>query len=217
MQETKLCPVKVLIVDDHQMFLDGLKLVLRKAGNIKIVAQALTGIEALEIISNNNIDLVVTDIHMPEMSGLELTKIIKKDYHQIKVLVVTSFSDIEIIKQIFDSEAEGYILKNAGKHELIEAIDKICAGGIYYSNEVTSLMMRNIKNEEKLEEQINCLTQRELEILKLIYQEYSNNDIAAKLEISHLTVETHRKHIFRKTNSKTIVGLIKFAIENNLI
>jgi DNA-binding NarL/FixJ family response regulator len=208
---------KILLVDDHQMFIDGLKLVLRKVGNMKVVDEANSGVQALETIKKQKIDIVVTDIHMPEMSGTDLAKTIKRDYPEVKVLVVTSYCDGEIIREIFESEAEGYILKNAGKQELIAALNKIISGGIYYSNEVTTVMMGKMLTEKKHDEQLKNLTERELEILKLICKEYSTNEIATELFISPLTVETHRKHILHKTNSKSIVGLVKFAISNNII
>ncbi|HBX51319.1 MAG: hypothetical protein A2275_04635 [Bacteroidetes bacterium RIFOXYA12_FULL_35_11] len=210
--------INILVVDDHQIFIDGIKLVLRKAGNIKVVAQALSGKQAIEIVSQQQIDLVLTDIQMPEMSGTELIKWIKKEFPQIKILVLTSYNERNTISEIIDSEAEGYILKNVDKHELIAAINKIYAGGVYFCNEAVSIMLDNMKPEKKQAGlQVKELTIREVEILQLICQEYSNVEIAAKLFISPLTVETHRKHIFHKTNSKTIVGLIKFAIFNNIV
>ncbi|PIP55033.1 MAG: DNA-binding response regulator [Bacteroidetes bacterium CG23_combo_of_CG06-09_8_20_14_all_32_9] len=217
MNEIKNSPVEVMIVDDHQMFIDGIKLLLSKVKNIKIVAEALNGKQALEVLYSRKIDIVMTDISMPEMSGVELTRLIKKEFPQIKVLVVTMYNDYGIINEIIHSEAEGYILKNTGTQELINAITKISDNGTYYCNEMVSILMDNIKIENKQKEQTKNLTSRELEILKLICQEYSSSEIASKLFISKFTVDTHRKHILHKTNSGTLVGLIKFAIFNRLI
>jgi DNA-binding NarL/FixJ family response regulator len=209
--------IKVLIVDDHQMYIDGLKLVLRKVENIKVAAFTNNTERALEILSEQDIDIVISDIRIQGCAGTKLTRQIKKYNPEIKVLIVSSFNDREIVKEIFSSEAEGYILKNAGKQVLIDAINKICAGGIFYSCEVADIMMESNRIRKRQIEQTKNLSVREMEILKLICIEYTTNEIAAKLYISPLTVETHRKHILQKTNSKSIVGLIKFAIENSLV
>ena len=153
---------------------------------------------------------------MPEFSGIELTKKVKTDYPDTKVLVLTMYNDVEIVHEILVTEAEGYILKNSDKKELINAIDRIMGNGTYYSNEVLTLMTENYIIKEKTREKIQVLSHREMEILSLICQEMTSMEIAEKLFISPLTVETHRKNIMRKTKSKTIVGLIKFALENKL-
>jgi len=204
----------ILIVDDHQMFIDGIKLLLKKIQRINLIYEALNGKAALEIIKEQKIDLVITDINMPEMTGLELTRIIKADYPNIKIMVLSMYNDKGIVREIIDAEAEGYILKNTGKVELATAINKIADGGTYYSNEVISIMMEDYK---KGKAQVQELSERELEILKLICRELTTVEIAEKLFISPLTVETHRKHMLQKTHSKTVVGLIKYAIKFNLI
>lgn len=207
----------LLIVDDHQMFIDGVKSLLRNQSEFNIVAEALNGKLALEIIEKQKIDIVITDISMPVMTGIELTKIIKTRYPEIKVIVVSMHNDRAVVSEIMMAEAEGYILKNTGKKELFEALNKVANNGTYYSNEVLSIMMEKIKTEKKTKEEIKPLTEREIEILKLIVEEYSSEQIAEKLFISKRTVDTHRTNILVKTNSKTIVGLIKFAVRNQFI
>jgi DNA-binding NarL/FixJ family response regulator len=207
---------RILIVDDHQMFLDGIKTLLSKEKNLNVLAEALSGKEALEILKNQKIDLVITDISMPEMSGTELTKIIKRDYHDTKVLVLTMYNDREIINEIAMTEAEGYILKNSGKKELLNAINRIIGNSTYYSNEVIAIMTEIQVEKAKIQEKTHDLSDREKEIISLICQELTTNEIAEKLFLSPLTVETHRKNILRKTNIKTIVGLIRFALANKL-
>lgn len=209
-------PIRILLVDDHQMFLDGIKTLLSKEKNLQIVAEAVTGEEALDILTNLPIDLVVTDISMPVMSGTELTKRIKKEYPHIKVLVLTMYNDREIIHEIVMTEAEGYILKNSDRKELINAINRITDHGTYYSNEVISIMTENFIKKEKIRDKTQELSSREKEIISLICQELTSAEIADKLFLSPLTVETHRRNILRKTNCKTLVGLIKFAFENKL-
>jgi DNA-binding NarL/FixJ family response regulator len=209
-------PIKILIVDDHQMFLDGIKTLLSKEKNLIVVAEANNGKEALLILARMSVDLVITDINMPEMSGTELTRQIKKNFPHIKVLVLTMYNDREIIHEIVMTEAEGYILKNSNKKELLNAINRITDHGTYYSNEVISIMTENYVTKEKIRDKTHELSSREKEIISLICQEFTTAEIADKLFLSPLTVETHRKNILRKTNSKTIVGLIKFAIDNKL-
>ena len=208
--------IQILIVDDHQMFLDGLKTLLSKEKNLNIAAEANNGKEALEILAKIPVDLVITDINMPVMSGTELTNQIKKVYPKIKVLVLTMYNDREIIHEIVMTEAEGYILKNSNKKELLNAINRIIDHGTYYSNEVISIMTENYVVKEKIRNRTQELSTREKEIIALICQELTSAEIAEKLFLSPLTVETHRRNILRKTNSKTIVGLIKFAIDNKL-
>lgn len=210
-------PIKVILVDDHQMLIDGIKALLKKEKNIQFVATANNGIEAIKQIKLTNPDLVITDINMPEMSGIELTKIIKKDFHNVKVLVLTMFNEKAIISEILNSEAEGYILKNTGREELVFAINKIASNGTFFSSQVIETLMQGTRAENRKSREMATLTPREIEIIKLIVAELSTLEIAEKLFISPRTVDTHRKHILEKTQSKTIVGLIKYAFEFGLV
>ncbi len=209
--------VKIVIADDHQMFIDGVKSLLKKEKKFNFVYEALNAEEALNFIGSNQIDLLITDISMPGMSGTELTKKIKQHFPTIKVLVLTMYNDSAIINEILQSEAEGYILKNTGKQELLTAITKIMDNGTFYSNEVISQLLKDNKKKINSPPIKEALTVRELEILKLVCEEYTTADIAEKLFISPRTVDTHRKNILEKTQSKTIIGLIKYAFENNII
>ena len=208
--------IRVLIADDHQMFIDGLKALLRREKNIQIIGEVSNGIQALEFIRKNQPDLLITDISMPGMSGVELTREVKLHYPEIKILVLTRYNDREIVGEILMSEAEGYILKNTGRQELSNAINRIIDNSTYYSNEVLNIMMTRMKKQKNIEKNTAQLTPREIEIIKLIMEELSSEEIADKLFISKRTVDTHRKNIIQKTNTRTLVGLLKFAIENNL-
>lgn len=208
--------VRIVIADDHQMLIDGIKSLLRKEPQLVFIHEANNALDAFNFISKNEIDLLITDISMPGMTGTELTKKVKQQFPQVKVLVLTMFNDPAIINEILQAEAEGYILKNTGKQELLSAINKIMGDGTFYSTEVLNLMRNHNKksagNNDKEE-----LTQREIEILKLVCEEYTTADIAEKLFISPHTVDTHRKNILKKSGHKTIVGLIKYAFENNIL
>ena len=207
--------IKILLVDDHKLFLDGLRLVLRKAENLIIKGEAHNGIEALEFLKKNEIDLIITDVNMPEMSGTELTKKVKELYPEIKVLVLTQSDEKSVINEIIQSEAEGYLLKKIDKEELIFAINKIINNGSYYCNEMAEIMMQNLKSKKHniIHEE---LTERETEILKLICMELSTIEIAKKLFISDRTVDSHRSNILKKIKAKTVIGLVKYAIENDI-
>jgi DNA-binding NarL/FixJ family response regulator len=208
--------IRILIADDHQMFIDGLKALLKREKNFQIIGEVSSGGQAIEFIGKTQPDLLITDISMPGMSGVELTRWVKQNYPDIKVLVLTMYNDREIVNEILMSEAEGYILKNTGKHELISAINRINDNSTYYSTEVLNIMMTRLKKQKTIEKNTALLTPREIEIVKLIMEELSSEEIADKLFISKRTVDTHRKNIIAKTNTRTIVGLLKFAIENNL-
>ncbi|MDY0104294.1 MAG: response regulator transcription factor [Lentimicrobium sp.] len=208
--------IRILIADDHQMFIDGLKALLKREKSFQIIGEVSSGGQAIEFIEKTQVDLLITDISMPGMSGVELTRWVKQNYPDIKVLVLTMYNDREIVNEILMSEAEGYILKNTGKQELISAISRINGNSTYYSAEVLNTMMTRLKKQKAIERNTALLTPREIEILKLIMEELSSEEIADKLFISKRTVDTHRKNIIAKTNTRTIVGLLKFAIENNL-
>lgn len=208
--------LKLMIVDDHQMFIDGVKSLLRKEKQFDFIAEANTGEDALRMLETVQPDILITDISMPGMSGNELIGRVKSKNPEIKILVLSMHSEAEVISEIMMQEAEGYILKNTGRQELSAALHKLADGGTFYSDEVLLSLMRKVKKEAKRDKEVVQLSERELEILKLIVQELSNEEIAEKLFISKRTVETHRKNINQKTNIKTVVGLIKFAIRNGI-
>ena len=210
-------PVKILIVDDHQMFIDGIKALLRNENRFEIVDEALDGSIALEKLKSTSIDIMITDISMPGMSGTDLTRVVKMVYPHIKILVLTMYNDQDVANEILMSEAEGFILKNTGKQELVAALTSIADDGTFYSREVLTNLMIKVKKDKRTEEETHNLTERELEILQLICEELSSEQIAEKLFISKRTVDTHRQHIYEKTKCKTIISLIKFALRNNLV
>ena len=206
--------IKVVLVDDHQMLLDGIKALLIFEKEFDIVAELTNGEDVLEILRNNTIDIVITDINMPGMDGLTLTKKIKEEFPSIKILALSMFGEHHTITEMINAGVSGYVLKNTGKQELIFALQRIAAGNLFFSDEIT---MKLQKGPHKLPESTNVLTSREKEILKLITKEFNNEKIAETLFISERTVETHRKNIFRKTNTKSIVGLIKYAFEKGMV
>ena len=155
---------------------------------------------------------------MPEMDGIVFSRALKDKYPKIKIIALSMFGEKSIISEMLDAGVSAYILKNTGKKELTDALHKVAGGGMFFSDEVSAEMMKAMseRGQRKEEELKVHLTDREKEIIKLIAKEYSNAKIGDTLFISERTVETHRKNIFRKTETKTVVGLIKYAIENKL-
>lgn len=210
-------PVKILLVDDHEIFLEGLENLLSSSDSIEIIAKANDGIEALNFIRADQPEILITDLSMPNMGGIELVKKVKSEFPEIKILVLTMHDDRPTISEIMMAEAEGYVLKNSSKKQLITAIERLHEGGTYYSNEVMSILMERMKKEKKKAEAEHMLTERELEILKLIAEEKSSQEIADDLFISIRTVDTHRKNLLKKSDTHSVIGLLKFGVHHGLV
>ena len=208
---------RIVLVDDHQMLIDGLSAILSHYPEIEILKSYTNGNLLVEEINTVQPDIVLTDISMPMIDGYEMTKQIKKLRPATQVIAVSMSGNIADINKMLDVGISGYVLKNAGNQELIEAIRKVAQGKMYFSDDVTEEMVKNKHAKPEKKEDQPTLTDRELEILQLIVLELSNAEIADKLYISERTVETHRKNMIRKFNTKTIVGLIKYALDNKLI
>jgi len=206
--------LKIYIVDDHQMLIDGLKALLSDEKHISIVGENILPKQALKEIGEYRPDIVLTDINMPEMDGIELTREIKKQQPDIKIIALSMFGERETISDMLKAGVSGYILKNTGKQELLKAIDKVANGGTFFSDEISSEMMRPATPPEAKE---ISLSQREIEVIELIAKEYTNAKIAEALFISERTVETHRKNIFRKTDTKGVIGLLKYCVDKRII
>lgn len=207
--------IRIIIVDDHQMFIDGIRSLLAKEKHIRVEATMNNALEVMPFLEKNSIDLVISDISMPHLSGTELVKLIKDKFPEIKTLVLSMHNDPETIREILQAESEGYILKNTGKKELIEAIKKIMGGSTYYSDEVMRSALMRMKKESAPPDQ-EALTPREIEIIQCIADDLSSAQIAERLSISIRTVDTHRKNILGKLGCRSVVGLIKYAFTHNL-
>lgn len=211
--------IELLLVDDHPMVLEGLKALLRAAPDIRVAAQACSGPDALARLAQPPaVHVAVVDLNMPGMTGVELTATIRVRFPAVRVLVISMFHDHASVAEVLEAGATGYVLKTAGAAELSEAIRRVAAGSTYFSAAVAATLLENLHlagNREPVRQA--GLTTREREILQLIAQEYSNQHIAEQLFISERTVETHRKNILVKTNSKSVVGLIQYALRHKLI
>ena len=204
---------KILLVDDHTILLDGLRSLLDKSSLQVILETSTSGMDALKKLQNFKADLVITDLNMPEMDGMELIKAIRQQLPPTKIIVLSLHDEAHYIRNVLKQRVQGYVLKNESSTELIEAVEKVLSGKTFLSSKISEIMVEQL--EQPSAEQL--LSERELQILKLIAAEFSNKQIAEKLFISERTVETHRKNIFRKTGTNTLVGLVKFAFANQLI
>jgi DNA-binding NarL/FixJ family response regulator len=216
--------IKLLIVDDHKIIINGIRAMLEDVPHIQIIGEAYNGREAVEFVKKNHlIDLVIMDIKMPEVNGIEATKVILSEYPNIRVLGLSMFDDNLYISNMLQAGASGYILKNTDKQELITAIQKVAKGETYFSRKVTSIVMQTFVSKNIAPPQLNIeikpeeLTYREIEILKLIAQQMTNQEIADKLQISPRTVHSHRRSLMQKMGVKNTAGLVRYAIQNNLI
>src|SRR5687768_12811025 len=210
--------IKILIADDHQLFLDGIVSLLKTEKDFVICSTATNGQQVLELLAKQPVDVCVLDITMPVMNGIETAKKIREKHSDVRVIMLTSHDDREFISELLMAGVSGYVLKNATQAELVDAVKKVVNGGNYYSPEVHESILSNYvsKLKEGSAEKI-VLTARETEIVKLLAKEYNNEEIAEALFISFNTVETHRKNIMRKTGAKNLAGLLKYAYEKKLI
>ena len=208
--------ITLALVDDHQIVIDGLTSLLKGHDKFKFAFATTNSCEVVDMISETPIDVLLTDVMMPHLPGNQLAKQVREKYPAVKILALSMSGQGDLVNEMIeDADISGYVLKNIGKQELVNALEKIAGGGIYFSEEVLDELERNSRRRKQKEEA--HLTGREIEILRLIEKEYNNKLIAVTLYISERTVETHRKNIFRKTNTNSVIGLVKYAYEHKLI
>lgn len=210
--------INILIVDDHQMVIDGIKSMLLNDEKYRISAEANDGEIAFDLITANpeQYDLLLTDISMPILSGTELCNRVKSRFAHIQVLVLSMYNNAVAVKEAVMAEADGYILKNSGRDELLKALHRITNGGTYFSQDIVPIIYGQYQKQKVKDEQLNVLSPREREVLSLIVKELTSEEIAERLFISKKTVDNHRQNLFAKCNCKSTVGLVKYAIYNSL-
>lgn len=213
--------MRILIADDHQFILDSLEMLISTMPEHEVVGTYGSGTEVLNALAeNSDIDAILSDYNMGGLNGIEMTREIKKRFPHVKVLLLTVSEDVETIKEAFEAGVSGYVMKKAGKAELQKALRTIASGEKYYSESVVfELLNRDKKIGDLVQESgtPGILTDRELEIIRLIAKELSTNQIAAKLFISPATVETHRHNILKKLGVKNSIGIVMYAVNNKLV
>ena len=204
------------LVDDHQIVIDGIMSLLKGHDRFRFAFATTDAHSVIQKLSETHVDILLTDVMMPGLRGNDLALLVKEKFPGIRILALSMSGEGDTVNEMInEADIAGYVLKNIGKNELVTALEKIASGGEYFSEDVLNELQRTTKRKKE-NEQVN-LTSRELEILRLIEKEYHNKRIAEMLFISERTVETHRKNIFRKTNTNSVIGLIKYAYEHRLI
>ena len=208
--------IRLIIADDHPMIIGGLKTILEKDKGISLIAEANNGVELLDILKLKEADVVLMDVNMPVMNGIEATKKVKKQFPNIKVLAFSQYDEKRFVKKMLKIGADGYLLKNSAASEIINAIRMVHEGGLFLSSELP-----NIFDDSKIKKRSNYffpeLSKRELDVVKQIYLEKNSVEIAEHLGIGKSTVESHRANILLKVGVKNTAGLVKWAIENDIV
>jgi two-component system nitrate/nitrite response regulator NarL len=207
--------IRVFLVDDHTVVLDGISARLSDEAFIEVIGTACNGKEAIKSISELRPDVVLMDVSMPVMGGLEATRILKQELPETRVLILSMHDDQEYIINLMKAGAYGYVLKDVSSDELIKAIETVHQGSTYFSSSASQSLFSNFHNNVVSTEHV--LTRREMDVLEHIAEGHCNKDIACALNISVRTVETHRLNIKKKLNIHTTAGLTKYAIEQNLV
>jgi DNA-binding NarL/FixJ family response regulator len=200
--------IEIIITDDHPIMIDGIKTALSDEPNIKIIGEALNGKELLKLLEKIKPDIILLDIMMPELDGIEVLKIAKRQFDDIKIIVLSQFGERGLIKKCIELGASGYLLKDCGKHDLVNAIKSVFNGETWF--EIHNKI--KIQNTDKPK-----FSDREKEVLQLIFMEYDKKEIAKKLNISNSTVNTYHARLLQKAGVQNDIGLYKWAIENKII
>jgi two-component system nitrate/nitrite response regulator NarL len=208
--------ITLALVDDHQIVIDGLTALLKGEERISFAFATTDSSEVVERIATTPVDILLTDVMMPKLPGNQLARQVRQRFPHVKILALSMSGQGDLVNEMInEADISGYVLKNIGKQELVKAIEKIASGGIYFSEEVIDELQK-ASQRKKIKEEAH-LTARELDVIRLIEKEFNNKQIAETLFISERTVETHRKNIFRKTNTNSVIGLVKYAYEHRLI
>ncbi len=210
--------INVIIADDHEIVIDGLASILNKEDDINVVGKAMNGNDVIKLLRNCRVDVAVLDIEMPGKTGVELSLYIKKNYPDVKILILTMYKTQEFVSQIISAGANGYILKNKGSEELVKAIRAVKEGHSYIGQEITEVLIEAMKTKNKKDKIPEVkFTKREKEVLPLIVEGRTAREIAEMLYIGRATVETHRKNLIEKAGAANVRELIRLAIKNGWV
>jgi DNA-binding NarL/FixJ family response regulator len=212
--------IKLAIADDHKIFRNGLKATLEDCADFDLVLEASNGKQLIAMLSTVTPDVILMDIKMPELDGIQTTTYVKQHFNQIKVLALSMFNEDKYIVDMMKAGASGYLLKNAEPEEIIEAVSTVYDKDYYFNEQLSITLIRQLAgtaNPVSVGQSLADFNEREIEVLKLVCQEYSNQEIADKICLSVRTVEGYRARLFEKTKSKNLVGLVIFAIKAGII
>ncbi|MFZ1858573.1 MAG: response regulator transcription factor [Chitinophagaceae bacterium] len=209
--------ITILIIDDHPLVGDGIAMMLREVETLTITEVCKTGKDAMESLSKSTPDIILLDISLPDIDGLELCSLIRKKNKHSKIIGLTSTNEAGIITQLLAKGANGYLLKNMERSELLLAIDEVLNGKIFLSKAANQKILEQFNSVNDAVKNTPLLTRREKEVLKLLYEGLTGPQIAEKLFLSHYTIESHRKNLMQKLNVNSVQQLLKVAGENKLI
>ena len=216
--------IKVHIADDHQLLIDGIEAVLSSEENIEIVGSSLNGEDVLNWFASNEADILILDINMPKVDGIAVLQSFLKNNFQQKVIVLSSYDDTKLIKEVLKIGASGFLAKKCAGRNIVEAINQVYSGKQYFSESVKDKLLASFTNKFlKIDEMsqessfFSSLTPRETDVLKLICKQLNSKEISTELHISTNTVETHRKNLINKLKVKNVVGLAIYALKNNIV
>jgi DNA-binding NarL/FixJ family response regulator len=208
--------IQIVIADDYPMFREGIRLMLEKTAGIQIAGEANDGRELLKVIRENKPDVVITDIEMPIMNGIEVTKAIKKEFPALPVVALTMYGDDHLLVDMLEAGANGYLLKSTTKEELIEGIKAVNEGDNYFCNATTLKLSKIIAKSRFYKTDDASFSEKEIEIIKLICEQYVSKEIADRTSLTFRTVEKYRHNIMEKTGSRNLVGIVIYAIKNGI-
>ncbi|MGB0895721.1 MAG: response regulator [Flavobacteriaceae bacterium] len=210
--------IKIHLVDDHQIVIDGLLAVLKLEADFEVVGFSLNGENVYERLTKNNADILILDINMPNIDGIDILKDFKKKGVSCKIIVLSSYDDIKLIKEVLNLGVSGYLSKKCAGENIAEAIREVYNGKQYFCDSIKDKMLNSFAStDQSTETPVTNITKRELEILQLVVKEFTTKEISEQLTISVNTIDTHRKNIMKKLNVKNTIGLVKYAIKNDLV
>lgn len=214
--------IKILIADDHKMFVDGIDSILSTEKDIQIAGRCYDGPSVIEFIDKEEVDILLLDVNLPGMTGIEVCKALRAAGKKTNIIAISMFNEESFVTEILNNGAQGYILKNTGREELLTAINTVHEGKSYFSDDVTQTIMKGLMKQRRASKKTSLglipkVSRREKEVLKLIVSEHTTQEIADKLFISLKTVESHRSSLLGKLDARNSAGLVRIAMENNLL
>jgi two-component system response regulator NreC len=212
--------IRVVIAEDHLMVRAGIQALLEKAGDIHVLGEASNGQEAIEAVQELNPDVLIMDIMMPRMNGIQAAENIREMKQLVKILLLSMYSDPGLVHQALQSGAKGYVLKSSASDELLRAVRAVANGETYLSSPISEILIESVANpnlHRQEDDPLSMLSPREKEILQLVAEEYTSNEIAEMLYISEKTVEKHRAKLMEKLNTRNLAGLVRLAVKYRLV
>lgn len=215
--------IRILIADDHKMFVDGIDSILKNEEDFEVVDRCYDGPAIFKSLGRHEVDVILLDVNLPGMNGIEVTERMVKEKPEVKILALSMYNEESFVSEILKKGALGYILKNTGRTELVTGIRTVFSGESYFSKDVTETIMSGLMKKQKMTTSLKKnlhlpkISRREKEVLALIVKEFTTQEIAEKLYISLKTVESHRSSLLSKLNARNSAGLVRIALENNLL